>query len=146
MELNGRKSLGSYIGCFYREGQSFLLKEFKALGIGAGQYQFLIHLYLEDGVSHEKLTEKLSVDKATTTRAIVKLEEEGYVKKVLNNEDKRKYHIYLTEKALSKKDEVLRISKLWEESLTGSLTEEELENLFYILNKIEKNNPNSKSE
>lgn len=142
MESNDRKSLGSYIGCFYRAGQRFLLKEFKELGIGTGQYQFLLHLYLEDGSSHEELTEKLSVDKATTTRAIVKLEEEGYVKKVLNEEDKRKYHIYLTKKALSKKDEVLRISALWEESLIGSLSQNELDNLFSILKKIERNNPN----
>lgn len=37
MKSNDRKSLGSYIGCFYRDGQRFLLKEFKELGIGTGQ-------------------------------------------------------------------------------------------------------------
>lgn len=135
------ESLGRYIGHFYRQGQSFLIKEYKDLGFGAGQYQFLIMLYLKDGLSHDELTEKMSVDKATTARAIIKLEEEGYVKRVLNEEDKRKYHIYLTEKAISKKEEVFRISDLWEQRLVGELTEEEKDALFLIMRKIARNNP-----
>lgn len=142
MEKYYGETVGRYVGNFYRQGQSFLLKHYKELGIGAGQYQFLMTLYLKDGLSHDELTERMSVDKATTTRAIMKLEEEGYVTKVLNEEDKRKYHIYLTEKAISKKDEVLRISKLWEDHLIKSLTEEEVESLLYMMRKIAKNSTN----
>lgn len=131
-----REAVGTYIGHFYRLGTSFLSKEYKDYGIGAGQYQFLILLYMEDGVSHDVLTEKMSVDKATTTRAIMKLEEEGYVKRLLNEQDKRKYHIYLTDKAIDKKEEILKIASDWEKELIGCLTEEELGYLMQIFKKM----------
>ena len=103
------RSIGKYIGHFYRSGSSFLSKEYKNYDIGSGQYLFLLSLYIEDGVSHEILTERMAVDKATTTRAIMKLEESGYVRRETNACDKRKYHIFLTPKALEQTDEILRI-------------------------------------
>lgn len=141
MKLYDNESIGRYISHFYRMGNSFLCKKYKEYDIGAGQYQFLIQLYLKDGLSHDELTEKMSVDKATTTRAIMKLEESGYVKRALNENDKRKYHIYLTKKAMDKKEEILNVSALWEERLTGPLDKEEHEYLMGILRKIAKNNP-----
>ncbi|MGL5313494.1 MAG: MarR family winged helix-turn-helix transcriptional regulator [Peptostreptococcaceae bacterium] len=139
MKKHIMESVGRYIGHFYRYGQSFLSKEYKSYNIGPGQYQILIMLYLQDGISHEELTEKMSVDKATTTRAIMKLEQEGYVERSLNENDKRKYNIYLTEKALEKKDEIFKISVMWEDRLTGCLTEEEIDNLILTLRKIANN-------
>lgn len=135
------KSIGSYISQFYRIGSSFLSKEYEKYDIGFGQYQFLLQLYLKDGISHDQLTELVSFDKATTTRAIKKLESEGYVKTVLNEHDKRKYHIYLTEKALVMRDKIFAISILWENNLIGSLTENELSTLVTLLKKIDDNLP-----
>lgn len=135
------KSVGNYISRFYRIGSSFLSKEYEKYDIGFGQYQFLIQLYLKDGISHDELTELVAFDKATTTRAIKKLENAGYVKTILNEHDKRKYHIYLTDKALAKRDEIFQISILWENKLIGSLDENELATLKNILMKIEENIP-----
>lgn len=141
MKLYATESVGRYIAHFHRLGKCFLSKAYKDYDIGSGQYQFLVRLYLQDGISHDELTEKMSVDKATTTRAILKLEETGYVKRVLNKDDKRKYYIYLTEKALSKKDEILKVSYQWENKLTSCLSQEELDQLYLLLRKIAKNNP-----
>lgn len=136
MNISKDQSMASYISSFYRLGASFLSKEYKDYGIGSGQYQFLFSLYLEDGVSHDKLTEKMSVDKATTTRAIMKLEEEGYVKRVLDENDKRKYKIFLTDKAIEKKKEILGIGRDWEQRLIGCLDTEEIKCLEYIFKKM----------
>ncbi|MGL4799754.1 MAG: MarR family winged helix-turn-helix transcriptional regulator [Cellulosilyticaceae bacterium] len=131
-----KETIGSYIGHFYRLGTTFLSKEYKGYHIGTGQYQFLMSLYREDGVCHDVLTEKLGVDKATTTRAIMKLEEEGYVTRQLNEKDKRKYYIYLTEKAIAKKEEILAIALKWEEKLIGHLTKEECAEFVRLFKKI----------
>lgn len=146
MNISKEQSMGSYISSFYRLGASFLSKEYKDYGIGSGQYQFLFSLYLEDGVSHDKLTEKMSVDKATTTRAIMKLEEEGYVKRVLDENDKRKYKIFLTDKAVEKKEEILNIGSKWEQQLIGCLEPEEFKSLEEIFKKISKNQDKYKQE
>lgn len=136
MDVNTEQSIGSYISSFYRLGVGFLSKEYKSYGIGSGQYQFLFLLYNEDGISHDVITEKMAVDKATTTRAINKLEKEGYVKCVLNEQDKRKYKIFLTDKALERKDEILEVGSKWEKKLIDELSSEEVHNLKNILKKI----------
>lgn len=141
MKLYETEGIGRYIGHFHRLGATYLTKEYEKYGIGVGQYQFLILLYLKDGISHDELTEKASIDKANTTRAIKKLESEGYVKLVPNDSDKRKYKIYLTEKALELKDELLTISLNWEQKLLSSLTLDEVDSLFFILRKIARNQP-----
>lgn len=141
MKLYETESIGRYISHLHRVGTRFLSKEYEKYEIGSGQYQFLVQLYLQDGISHDELTDKVSVDKATTTRAIKKLETSGYVTTVINQQDKRKYLIYLTPKALELKDEILEISLKWNEQLVGMLSSDELDTLFTLLRKISRNNP-----
>lgn len=140
MKIDGSYSVGRCISQFYRSGQSFLAKEFKSYDIGVGQYQFLVQLYIKDGISHDELTDRMCVDKATTTRAVMKLEETGYVKRILDENDKRKYKIYLTEKSLEKKEDILHVFKLWENKLVNNLNKEEQEMLIFLLNKMVENN------
>lgn len=132
------ESISRYINQFYRQGVSFLGKEYKEYNIGAGQYQFLVYLYMNDGLTHEELTEKIAVDKAATTRAIVKLEECGYIKKVQDSKDKRKYYIFLTDYAKSTRESIINVSKKWENEIVGELTKEELEQFYYLFRKISK--------
>lgn len=141
MKLYETESIGRYISHLHRVGANFLSKEYDKYDIGSGQYQFLIQLYLQDGISHDELTEKISVDKATTTRAIKKLESSGYVQTIINPHDKRKYLIYLTDKAQKVRDEIIDISLKWNHQLVGSLSSEELDTLFILLRKIARNNP-----
>ena len=133
-------SVGSYISSFYRIGSSYLAQNLEQYNIGFGQYQFLMKLYLEDGLSHDQLTQRVYVDKATTTRSINKLSENGYVTIVKDPEDKRKYRIFLTNYAKSIKDDVWEIATQWENQLLGSLDEEEIKILSQTMEKITKNN------
>lgn len=132
------ESISRYINQFYRQGVSFLGKEYKEYNIGAGQYQFLVYLYIRDGLTHEELTEKIAVDKAATTRAIVKLEESGYIKKVQDTKDKRKYYIFLTDYAKANRESIINVSRKWENEIVGELTKEELEQFYYLFRKITK--------
>ena len=141
MKLYETESIGRYISHLHRIGANFLSKEYEKYDIGSGQYQFLLQLYLQDGMSHDELTEKISVDKATTTRAIKKLESSGYVKMIVHPQDKRKYLIYLTDKALQEKEGIIDISLKWNHQLVGSLSPNELDTLFALLRKIAKHNP-----
>ena len=56
MKLYETEGIGRYIGYFHRLGATYLTKEYEKYGIGVGQYQFLILLYLKDGISHDELT------------------------------------------------------------------------------------------
>lgn len=131
-----REPITYYIGHLYRLGASFLTTKYAPYNMGFGQYQFLMQLYKQDGLSHEELTSRLHVDKSTTTRAIEKLHKEQYVTIQQQKMDKRKYRIYLTPCARDKQREVLQISQDWEDKMTACLSEEEKDVLYLLLKKI----------
>ncbi|MEG0752911.1 MAG: MarR family winged helix-turn-helix transcriptional regulator, partial [Angelakisella sp.] len=92
--LNDNKlSIGNYISIFYRLGTSHLLQNYSEYNIGYGQYQFLLNLYIQDGLTKEQLTKRVVVDKATTSRSIQKLLDNGYVTVIVDEHDKRVHHI-----------------------------------------------------
>lgn len=74
--------------------------KYKQFNLQKGQFTFLTRLCEHPGINLKDLTAMLKVDKGTTTKAIQKLEEAGYVKKIQNGRDKREYNLQPTEKAL----------------------------------------------
>lgn len=100
---------------------------------------FLIHLYKNDGISQEKLSELVNIDKGTTAKAIKKLEELNFIIRSKDTNDKRVNRIFLTEKALNIKDDFFSVLTNWENSLTNTLTEEEINSGLAILNKLSNN-------
>ncbi len=136
MTNNSCQSVGKYISIIHRTGSSFLSKEFSKFNIGSGQYMYLIHLYKNDGLSQEELTEILNIDKGTTAKSIKKLEAEGFVMRVKDKNDKRINRVYLTPKALEIKDEFLSSINAWENTLTSNLSYAEKEQALTLLKKI----------
>ena len=136
MTNNSCQSVGKYISIIHRTGSSFLSKEFSKFNIGSGQYMYLIHLYKNDGLSQEELTEILNIDKGTTAKSIKKLETEGFVMRVKDKNDKGINRVYLTPKALEIKDEFLSSINTWENTLTSNLSYAEKEQALTLLKKI----------
>ena len=96
-------------------------------------------LYKKDGVNQETLAEKLNIDKATSARAIKKLEENGFVIRKKDQNDRRNYNIFLTEKARKIKPKIKSILSNWTDLLLEDLSQEEAEQLFILLEKISQN-------
>lgn len=130
------KYIGRYISQIHRKGNIFISKELNVLGIGSGQFMFLLELYKGDGKSQEDLADLLNIDKGTTARALKKLEEEGFIIREKDEIDKRAYKVCLTEKGKSVQNNVYKIMRKWEEKITTNLDEEESKTILNLLNKI----------
>lgn len=130
---------GKYISMLYRQGSSFLSKKYNKFGIGSGQYMFMIHLYNNDGITQDELSENLLIDKGTTAKAIKKLEEANLVYRVKDEKDRRANRIYLTNTALNIKEEFITILYQWENQLTKGLSEDEVQAGLELLRKISNN-------
>lgn len=131
--------IGKYISLLHRQANIFLNKEFSKFEIGSGQYMFMIHLYKNDGISQEKLSDLANVDKGTTAKAIKKLEILGFINRYKDSYDKRINRIYLTEKALNIKNDFFKVLTDWEVLLTKDLNDEEIAQGLNILNKLSQN-------
>ncbi|MBE6054371.1 MAG: MarR family transcriptional regulator [Clostridium sartagoforme] len=129
------ENIARYISEIQRMGNTFFLKELSCLGLGYGQFNFLMELYKKDGVRQEDLSMNLRIDKGTTARAVKKLEEEGFIIRIHDHKDKRAYRLFLTEKAIEHRNDIFKVAKSWEENLTKNLTIEEKETILNLLKK-----------
>ena len=130
------RQIGRYISQLYRKGSTFINKGVSKYGIGSGQFMFLLELYIKDGKNQEEISEILKIDKGTTARALKKLEEEGFVTRIKDENDKRANKIYLNNKAKEVEDGVLDVLIDWNKQITKTLTKEEEDVLKNLLEKV----------
>jgi len=114
-------------------------EQLEEYNLGSGQFHFLMMLYRRDGVNQETLAETLHIDKATSARAIKKLEQQGFVTKKRDENDRRNYNIFLTEKAKKIKPKIKDILNDWTKILLKDISKEEQNQLFNLLEKIAQN-------
>lgn len=131
-----KSSIGRWISLLYRYGQMYAGEELKEYGVGKGQYIFLNALYRKDGINQERLSDDLKIDKGTTAKALKKLEEDGFVKRLVSHEDKRSYNIHLTEKGHEVVPKIKEVLVNWRNILTEGLSEEEKEQALDLLERM----------
>ena len=134
--LNKRCNIGKYISQLYRRGGAFIAKGMEQYNIGQGQFMFLLELYINDGRNQEELSKILKIDKGTTARAIKKLEEEGYIIRCKDENDKRSNIIYLTQKGKDIKDNIYSVLDEWERKINEHLDDNERELMIDLLKKV----------
>lgn len=131
--------IGKYISQLYRKGSVFINREVSKFGIGSGQFMFLLEVYIQDGTNQEEISERLKIDKGTTARALKILEEQGFITRVKDDNDKRSNKVYLTNKAKYIKEDVFGVLGEWNQKITKALNENEEEQMRDLLEKVCKN-------
>lgn len=135
-KCNECENIGKYISQLHRKGNVFINRELSKFNLSVGQFMFLLDLYMKDGKNQEEISDNLKIDKGTTARAIKKLEEQGFVIRIKNENDKRSNKIYLTDKAKEIKENVFDILDDWNHKISMILTKEEEETMKNILKKV----------
>lgn len=136
MNDNKCENIGKYISQLHRKGNVFINRELSKYDLSVGQFMFLLDLYIKDGKNQEEISDNLKIDKGTTARAIKKLEEQGFVIRIKNENDKRSNKIYLTDKAKDIKENVFDILDNWNQKISMILTKEEEKTMKNILKKV----------
>lgn len=134
IKINDSKvPLGMLLSMIHRSRVIYLNKRMKDFDLTAGQYPFIIVLSDEDGVTQEELAGHFHIDKGTVARAVKKLEEKEYVYRKVDNKNRRKYHVYLTDKGREAVPQITNIYKDWEDSVCCKYSEDEYDQLEKIL-------------
>ncbi|WP_322906716.1 MarR family winged helix-turn-helix transcriptional regulator [Paenibacillus sp. SGZ-1009] len=132
-----KDSIGKLISYINRLNQKQLARSFKPYGIGSGgHHSYLKAILQRPGVNQDQLTNDLKFDKATTARSVRQLEEEGYIERHVDPNDRRAYLLYPTERAQAFEPILYQTLQEANERLTSSLSVEEKEQLWQLLNKI----------
>lgn len=127
------------IGMIARALDSISNIEFKEFDLTKGQYLYLVRICEHPGIIQEKLAEMIKVDRTTTARAIKKLELQGFIEKRDDRHNQKIKKLFPTEKGQSVYPFIRRENDYSNTVALSGLSEEEVETLFYLLQKVRKN-------
>jgi len=140
VSILAREPIGKLISHLHRQNQKKLVKQFVPYGIGSGgQHSFLKLILSRPGITQDQLTAELKFDKATTARSVKQLENSGYIERKDDPNDRRSHLLYPTPKAIDFFPVLQSILDEFNKSLVGHLTDEEVEQLHFLLQKISTN-------
>ena len=127
------------VGAVARCVQSLSDVNFKKLALQRGQFVFLTRICESPGLHSLELSQLLKVDKATATKAVQKLEAEGYVRKEQNQTDKRMVHLFPTERAQEVYPELIAEENRYLARCFTGMTKDEQAQAETLLRRIREN-------
>jgi|SRR5690625_130066 len=104
-------------------------------GLYSSQWSILFCLYHFGTMTQTEIWKYLNVEAPTVTRSLTKMEKNGWVIRK-QGEDKRERLIELTDEAKRKFTTIKQSVTKMEDQLLANLTNNEKEQLYYLLNKI----------
>lgn len=127
------------IGMIARALDSISNIEFKEFDLTKGQYLYLVRICENPGIIQEKLAEMIKVDRTTASRAIKKLELNGFIEKRGDANNKKIKKLYPTEKGKSIFPLLKREHDYSNAVALKGFSESEVEALFHLLQRVRKN-------
>ena len=125
--------LGRHASILYRQANRFYDWALAPYGIGCGQQFFLLRIFEHQGINVLDLARLGQFDKGTATRAVQKLEEEGYIRSEPDPQDRRMRRLYTTPAAEPIVQEVFAARERWNQILTRGIRQEEIEQADKLL-------------
>ncbi len=128
--------LGAFISIIHRTHMIYLNDKVKELDLTAGQIPFLMELSHNEGITQEYMANHFHIDKGTVARALRKLEDNEFLYREIDLENRRRYLIYLTKKGKDVIPQIINIDKEWEDLVRSKFSDNENIRLLEILQKL----------
>lgn len=111
----------------------------KPFNVTTEQWGIVNTLWNNDGISQKELSGRVHKDQPTTARILDKLENKGFVKRRASPDDRRTFLIYLTEEGRNLRERLAPLSEKTLEKAMGDFSDEEINQLKKMLNRIYNN-------
>lgn len=119
--------------------QNNLAGRLAAVGIARGSLPFVLEVLCNEGVIQEGISRSLSIDRAATARALLQLEEGGFVVREEDPEDRRRKRVRTTDKTRRLSRSILSILEKQREILFAGFDDREREQLLDMLGRMTEN-------
>ena len=141
-----REPIGRAMANIGRLFLSELHKNLDTLDIERSFYPLIL---IEEGkgmLTQQELAQKLACDKVQVVRIIDYLSSRGYVKRVKNSHDRRKYNLEITDIARKSLPEIKKAIQKTTAQATKNIPDKKIDELFKTIQTIEQNLKNKDSE
>ena len=132
----------SLVSHVHSSAADFLAKKIAEQGLPdfvSSHGNILFQLSINKELTMSELAKRINRDKSTTTVLVRKLEREGLISGEVDSKDKRNRLMFLTEKGAQYKDVLTKISSELLETFYKGFSEEEKQQFFSLLNRINEN-------
>ncbi|CUR52328.1 putative MarR family transcriptional regulator [Nitrosotalea devaniterrae] len=109
------------------------------IGINLAQSKVIFALYMQSGPTQRELADKIGIESPTLVPIIDKLEEDGYVKRKPDANDRRIKRIYTTPKTDSLWDSMMECAGQIRKISTKDLSDQEIKSALGVVKKITEN-------
>lgn len=120
-----------------RCGTQFRSEKMAEFGLKACHISYILHICHCPGISQDKLAQQIYINKSNVARQAAFLEDEGYITRTPSATDKRVLELYPTEKARQLLPQVRDILRQWDEHICCDLTQEEIQTVNRVLEKMQ---------
>ena len=127
------------VAILHRQSKIYCNRQLKSSSLPTSHAMYLMALIQTPGLSQEQLAAELRIDKGSVAKMIQLLQKHDLVTKSQNEDDKRIYNLYVTEKTRKMTAEMVRVGKEFEKVMTKNMTEEEKETLKDLLTRAARN-------
>lgn len=119
-----------------REAARFTVLSLKEEGIGSSELDFIHAVRKNPGITQQKLSEKLGLDKAAIARQAASLEKKGFLIRKSNPLDRRSRILFATEKADRLKHTKAGIETCFYEWLLDGFSDQEKKTFAALLERL----------
>ena len=119
-----------------RAGAEYKTTNLAPYGLKGCHASYLAEICACPGISQDRLAQKICINKSNVARQAAILEDDGFILRKPSQADKRVMELYPTEKTLTLMPEITEILNKWEDFLLADLSEEEVEHVHFILQRM----------
>lgn len=106
----------AWINNISKNQMKYLNSHIKDMNLGH-EMRYIMAIFDNPGISQDDLVNMFGQSKATVAKSLKKLEDDGYIKREVNPENRRKYMLNTTSKADYLVPKIRKISKDWEKEV-----------------------------
>ena len=120
----------------YMIGKGYMIyinSHMKKFGINTTQLHLLFEIHCQSDINQEKIAQRCNINKGAVARSIKKLEDNGFVMRQIDENNRRQNKISLTKKGEETLNESIEILKRWEDEVIkkeGYITKELLQQIL----------------
>ena len=130
---------GAVVSLVSRSKFVFLNNRLRPLGLSAGQFPVLMLLAKEQNIMQDRLVRHYNLDKGTIARAVRKLEDGGYIRRITDPGNRRAVRLFLTGKGEGSIPLLQAINREWEDQISAGLSKDEDRALHSLMHRVARN-------
>ncbi|MDL2224614.1 MarR family transcriptional regulator [Eubacteriales bacterium OttesenSCG-928-M02] len=133
------KNLANQIAMIGRIHYSYAQEQLKDTGLNGVDHGIIRVLSRHPGIRQEELCAHFNKDKSTVAKAMARLEERDFIRRAVNEKNKREKLVFLTKKGEEQLDRIHNMEDGWQTLLLEGFSPEEAESFRQLCSRATEN-------